>query len=140
MRVAAAEMAAAAAEFVQLERERAGTTDASEIDRLQGPRLDAQAALERTMNSMKAMLTERDAMRNRAMGIVVPDEPDAPPAVVYEPRPYEPPIPRPYEAPIPRPYESPPTAQPAVERDHEFVPPHRSWSSPAWTRRTSTSR
>lgn len=72
------------------------------------------------MRSMKAMLTERDAMRERAMGIVH-SEPEAPPAVVYEPRPYEPPIPRPYEAPIPRPYEAPPTAQPAVDRDH--VPP-----------------
>ena len=66
-------------------------------------------------------------MRNRAMGIVVPDEPDAPPAVVYEPRPYEPPIPRPYEAPIPRPYESPPTAQPAVEREREPVVPPASF-------------
>jgi len=137
MRVAAAEMAAAAAEFVQLERERAGTTDASEIDRLQGPRLDAQATLERTMSSMKAMLAERDAMRNKAMGIAPTPEPEmySSQAVVYEPRPYEAPIPRPYEAPIPRPYESPlpyesprpyenpPAPEPAAERDYGHAPP-----------------
>ena len=90
------------------------------------------------MRSMKAMLTERDAMRERAMGIVHL-EPEAPPAVVYEPRPYEPPIPRLHEPPIPRPYEGPcPRRSPRWTGTTSR--PSRSWSFPAWTRRTSTSR
>ena len=69
-------MAAAAAEFVALERDRAAAHDAGEIERLAQPRLEAQESLSRTMSQMQSMLKERDAMRMRAMGI----EPDPEPA------------------------------------------------------------
>ena len=115
LRVAAAEMAAAAAHFVALERQRAAATNPAEMDRLQAPRMEAQAALESRMTAMRGMLAERDAMRNRALGITTEDELDAlasppsfdwSPAPAATPRPYESPaavIARPYEAPLPMP-------------------------------------
>ena len=68
LRVAAAEMAAAAAEFVQLERERASATDPDAIAALQQPRLDAQLTLEQTMSAMQGMLAERDQLRGVTLG------------------------------------------------------------------------
>ena len=137
LRTAAAEMAAAAADFVSLERDRAAALDAATIEALQQPRLDAQETLSRTMSSMQEMLKERDAMRNRAMGIIEEETEayvapswnasvEAPPTPAWpEPRPYEPPTPRPYEPPTPRPYESwtPPESTAAPE----FIPPSTTW-------------
>lgn len=125
LRAAAADMAAAAAEFVALERDRAAARDAGEIERLAQPRLEAQESLSRTMSQMQSMLKERDAMRMRAMGI----EPDPEPAA-YTPSVQPPPEPawpeaRAYTAPPPpKPYE-PPTPPPSLTPR-----PYQSWTPP----------
>uniref|UniRef100_A0A7S0XFN2 alpha-amylase n=2 Tax=Mantoniella antarctica TaxID=81844 RepID=A0A7S0XFN2_9CHLO len=125
MRVAAAEMAAAAAEFVQLERERATATDPSEIERLQHPRLEAQAVLEHTMIAMQGMLSERDNLRNGQAG--VGRHTAEPPAYVAPPPfqlpVYQPPVYQPYKAPTPAPdpvkmptFDTPPAVERKTER------------------------
>ena len=145
LRVAAAEMATAAADFVQLERARAETTDASSIEALQQPRLEAQETLARAMTNMQSMLKQRDAMRARMMGLPEEEEypligayvppisarVEAPPSPEWpEARPYEPPTPRPYEPPTPRPYESwtPPEPVPAPE----FIPASSTFDLPSF--------
>jgi len=145
LRVAAAEMATAAAEFVELERARAETTDASAIEALQQPRLEAQETLARAMTNMQSMLKQRDAMRARMMGLPEEEEypligayvppisarVEAPPSPEWpEARPYEPPTPRPYEPPTPRPYESwtPPEPVPAPE----FIPASSTFDLPSF--------
>ena len=144
LRVAAAEMATAAADFVQLERARAETTDQHTIESLQEPRLQAQETLGRTMTQMQSMLKERDAMRARMMGLPEDPEPligayvppitarvEAPPSPDWpEARPYEAPTPRPYEPPTPRPYESwtPPEPIPAAE----FIPASSTFDLPSF--------
>ena len=145
LRVAAAEMATAAAEFVQLERARAETADASAIEALQQPRLEAQETLSRAMTNMQSMLKQRDAMRAQMMGLPEEEEypligayvppisarVEAPPSPEWpEARPYEPPTPRPYEPPTPRPYESwtPPEPIPAPE----FIPASSTFDLPSF--------
>ena len=144
LRVAAAEMATAAAEFVQLERQRAETTDQRVMDALQQPRLEAQETLARTMASMQSMLKQRDSLRARMAGL--PEEPEEPLIGAYLPpitarveapplpawpeaRPYEAPAPRPYEPPTPRPYETwtPPERAPAPE----FIPASSTFDLPS---------
>jgi len=150
LRVAAAEMAAAAAEFVSLERERSETSDPSRIESLQQPRLDAQETLARTMTRMQSALKERDQLRARMTG--VPEEPDAGLGLYYAPsiaarveappspewpeaRPYVAPTPRPYEPPTPRPYEPRPYESwtpPSPIRAPEFIPASSTFESPSF--------